>query len=47
MREAGPHSMGSVTEPLAYPLQEITSITSDMGLYLIRMPLSEPIQRQH
>ncbi len=42
-----PHSMGSVTEPLAYPLQEITSITSDMGLYLIRTPLSEPIQRQH
>src|SRR5713101_8102482 len=30
-----PHSMGSVTEPLAYPWQEITSITSDMGLVLL------------
>ena len=39
--------MGRVTAPLAYPLQEITSFTSDMGLYLTRMPLSEPIQRQH
>src|SRR2546421_6633471 len=28
-------------------LVTFTSITSDMGLYLVRIPLSEPVQRQH